>query len=298
MQHTKIAIIGAGSVGSTTAYALMLRNVAAEIMLVDINEQRCTGEILDLADALPFCSASKVYKGTPQQAGQADIIIVSAGAAQKEGQTRPELFQVNKKIISSIFDDIKPIKKNSIVIMVTNPVDALTHHAQQVAGLPQQQVFGSGTWLDSQRLRGVLAQKLHVAEQSVNAFMLGEHGDTQFPAWSCASIGGKPITDFPDIKNDLENIARCVRSKAYEIIKCKGSTFYGIATCVSVLCEAIIFNQKKVLPLSTFVKDYGTCLSVPVVLGNSGIEKQLPLELNAQEQQLFEASAQAIKSLL
>lgn len=299
MNHSKIAIIGAGSVGSTTAYALLLKKITAEIILVDINETRCRGEILDLSDTLSFGGTSQVRIGTAQDAGQADIIIIAAGKAQNPGETRLELLTANTPIITNIFTAIKPINPQSIIIMVTNPLDTLTLLAQSLSGLPRNQVLGTGTFLDTLRLRGIIAQKLHVAATSVNAYVIGEHGDSQCVAWSSAEIGGTPITQFPGIeKKDLELFAQQTKDKAYEIIACKGSTSFGIATCVAAICEAIIFNQNIIIPLSTYIPEYDTVFSMPVVLNEKGIEKIIPILLNNDEQTKLSTSAQQLHKLL
>ncbi len=298
MKHFKISIIGAGAVGSTVAYALMLKNVAAEIRLIDIDEIRSRGEILDLSDALSFCGPSQIQKGTSQDASNSDIIVVAAGKRQKPGEDRVKLLAINKEIIKSIFDDIKPINKNSIVIMVTNPVDAITYFAQQFSDLPKTQVFGSGTFLDTQRLRGQLSKRLHIAEQSIHAYILGEHGDSQFAAWSCARIAGIPLDKFGLTEQDLSVIAKETRNKAYEIIAYKGSTYYGIATCVAAICRTIIFNQNRVTPLSCYTQEFDICLSLPVILGREGIRKILKLPLNEIEQKQLAQSAESIKKIL
>jgi len=299
MKQTKIAIIGAGSVGTTIAYALMWKNIAAEIMLVDINDERCKGEILDLSDALPFCCLSKVYKGTLKNAGQTDIVIISAGARQKKDQTRAELIKINKRIIHSIIKEMKPVNKDTIIIMVTNPVDVLTYYAQSITDLSKDQIFGSGTYLDSQRLRNILSRKLNIAEQSIEAYVLGEHGDSQFIAWSCMSLAGIPITKFPSFSTgELQKISDTTRNKVYEIIKCKGATFFGIGACVADICENIIFDQKRVMPLSFYNKTLNVCLSMPAVLGSKGIEQKLPIKLNKQEQKELKQSADKIKRMI
>lgn len=296
MNSSKIAIIGAGSVGTTTAYALILQNTAAEIILVDANEIRCRGEILDLSDALPFSETTLVHAGTMADAAQADIIIIAAGARQKPGQSRIELLTTNKNVITSIIAQLKPITPHAIIIMVSNPLDILTLHAQELAGLPRNQIFGTGTFLDSHRLRELIAQKINVAEKSVHAYILGEHGDTQFPAWSLAHVDGVPLAQFPQLTLPiLETLATQARDKAYEIISCKDATFFGIATCVAKICHAILFDQKLVLPLSTYQEKYGICLSMPAVLGKNGIEKQLEIILPEEERARLDLSALALK---
>lgn len=298
MKHTKISIIGAGAVGSTIAYALMLKNVSAEICLIDIDETRCRGEILDLSDALSFCGPSIIHSGSLKNAGQSHIVIIAAGKRQEPGQDRVALLQANKKVIKSIIDGMQPINQNTIIIMVTNPLDILTLYAQEIANLPRSQVFGSGTFLDTQRLRGLLSKKLQIAEQSIHAYILGEHGDTQFPAWSCAYVAGSPLKNFNLSDQELVHMAKETREKAYEIIKCKGATFYGIATCVAAICRTIIFDQKRVTPLSCYLEQYEACLSVPVVLGENGIEKIIELPLNDKELQQLDSSAAELKKYL
>ena len=295
MKH-KIAIIGAGSVGSTIAYAFILKNIAAEIILVDTDEKRRRGEILDLSDALPFCGPSRIHAGTPQDVQTSEIIIIAAGKRQQPGQDRAVLLQENKKIIKSIMDSIQPLKKDAIIIVVTNPVDLITRYAQELSDLPTSQVFGSGTFLDTQRLRGELSKKIHIAEQSIHAYILGEHGDTQFPAWSCARVAGIPLSDFGLTQKELDQIAQETKNKAYEIISYKGATYYGIATCVAALCRTIIFDQKRVTPVSCYIKEFDVSLSMPVVLGVNGIEKILKIPLNNQEERLLAQSVEALKS--
>jgi L-lactate dehydrogenase len=299
MKHSKIAIIGAGTVGSTIAYTLLLKTITAEIILIDIDQTRCHGEILDLSDAISFNGTSTIRAGSPADIAQADIIIITAGKPQKPGETRLDLFTANKTIVANIFTSIKPINPQAIIIMVTNPLDPMTMLAQQLSGLPIHQVFGSGTFLDTLRLRGLIAQKTNVASSSVNAYVIGEHGDSQCVVWSSADIAGTPITEFPGIqKKDLDIIAHQVKNKAYEIIECKGSTAFGIAACIAKICEAIIFNQKIVIPLSTYIEQYQTYLSMPAVLGENGIEKTISIPLNNDEANAISSSAQQLQKFL
>ncbi len=298
MKLPKIAIIGAGDVGTTTAYALILQNINVEIILADINEARCRGEVLDLSDALALCEQSRIRSGTIQDVRQADIIIIAAGARQKPEQTRIELFDANKKVVTDIIEKIKPLNTHAIIIMVSNPLDPLTLLAQEVSGLPRNQVFGTGTFLDSQRLRELVAQKIGINVKSIHAYVLGEHGDTQFPAWSSAHIAGNPLQDFMQCtEKDLDTLAQEAKNKAYEIISCKGATFFGVAACVSAICRTIILDEKRVTPLSCYVEKFGVCLSMPVVLGAQGIEQIIDIPLNEKEQKQLLASAQSIRAL-
>jgi L-lactate dehydrogenase len=297
MKHSKIAIIGAGNVGTATLYALMWKRIAAEIMLIDINEQRCKGEIFDLSDAQAFCCTSVLRQASFKEAGTADIIIIAAGARQKPGQTRMELLGTNWQVISSIMKEIQPINESAIIIMVSNPVDLMAYCAQQKSKLPKNQVFGTGTYLDTQRLSGIIAHKIGIAPQSVHAYMLGEHGETQFAAWSTARIDSIPLAQFLS-HQEMETIGEETKKRVYEIIQCKESTFFGIAACVADICECIIFNEKRVLPLSSYQEAFGVSLSLPTILGERGIEKVLNIPLSEQEQELFDRSVKALQDIV
>lgn len=298
MKQSRISIIGAGSVGATTAFALIKQNIATEIMLVDSDDKRCSGEVLDLQDTLSFSATSRIIVGTPRQAGESDIIIIAAGARQNPGQPRTDLLAINKKIIHSIIESLQPIQKSAILIMVTNPVETLAFYAQQISGLPTNQVIGSGTLLDSLRLQSLIAHEIEVAQESVHAFILGEHGDAQFPAWSSAHIDGAQLSQFPALTNTvLEKIAQKARNRAYEIIACKGSTYFGIASCVAYICESILFDQKKVIPLSCYVPDFKIYLSMPAILGAQGIEQIVMPILKKQEQERLDQSVKSLKKM-
>jgi len=299
MKPTKVAIIGAGSVGATAAYALMLHNIVTEIILIDIDKDRCRGEVLDLSDVLGFSATSRIHSGTATDAQQADIIIIAAGSRQKPGQSRIELITTNRKVLSSIIAQIQPLQQDAIVVIVTNPLDVLTLCAQKELNLPRAQVFGTGTFLDSQRLQVIIAERVGVAPESVHAYILGEHGDTQFPVWSTAHIDGTPLHKFKQLSSpaQLNAIAQETRDRAYEIIACKGATFFGIATCVSAICRSIIFDEKKIMPLSVFHENLGICLSVPAILGKKGIERVLEVPLNQAEQEKLATSIAALQKI-
>lgn len=296
MTQSKIAIIGAGIVGSTTAYTLMLRNVASEIILIDIQDIKCKGEVDDLSDTLSFSQTADVVVGTLQQAGQADIVIITAGIAQKPGQSRIDLLHTNYKVITDVINGMKPLNPELVIIMVTNPVDILTYTAQRVSGLPKNQVFGSGTFLDTQRLRHEVSSTINVAEQSIHLYVLGEHGDSSFAAWSCATVAGVPLLHYPNITHaQLEAMATRAQRKAYDIIECKGSTAFGIAACVSAYCQNILGDAQRVTPVSCYVPEFDVCLSVPVVLGKRGVEQVVMPELDAQEKRKLQESAAVVK---
>lgn len=293
-----IAIIGSGAVGSTIAYTLILKNSASNITLIDIDEKKCRGEILDLSDSLLQSKVTHIKIGTFADAKQADIVIMCAGARQLPSQPRSALLEANKKIIEDIMKEITPMKENACLIMVTNPVDILTRLALSLSGLPAQRVFGSGTILEGVRLRNLLAQKFSLCPTSIHAYVLGEHGPSQFAAWSISSIGGTPIEQFPGIKkNILDEYAKLAEKRVYEIIECKGATYYGVASCVVSMCESIIFDRKQLLPLSCYVPKFDTCLTVQAILGSQGIKKTLEETLAVQEQEKLAESAEEIKRL-
>lgn len=298
-KQSKVAIIGAGNVGATVAYAITLKNIAAEIHLIDINEQKEKGEVMDIADGMCYVETGCVKGSDFKEAKSADVIIITAGVAQRPGDTRLDLLNKNKSILKSILKSIGKIKKDAILIIISNPVDILTHFAQLWSNLPKNQVFGSGTALDTARLKTKLAEEFDVSAQDVHGYVMGEHGDSEFVAWSSIHVGGAPIKLNASKK---KKIAHDVMRKAYEIIERKGSTFYGIATSAAELVEAILRNQKKILPVSTRVTKYNgvsdVCIGVPAVLGSRGIEKIWPLALTAEEKKSFKKSANVLKAYI
>lgn len=281
---SKIAVIGTGAVGTTTAFACIMRSICAELLLVDIDSNRCQGEALDLADTLSFSKTAKISSGSLKQAAQADIIIITAGKPQQKGQLRSQLLQTNMPIIKQIAQELTPLNPQAIVIIVTNPVDTLTLYAQQLLPLPQTQVFGSGTMLESQRLRNALSERLSIAEESIHAYILGEHGETAFAALSAAHIGGTPLDQFIE-PTELYTIVNAAIHKVYDIISCKGYTNFGVAACVAAACENITFDQNRVMPVSCRVPNYDICMSIPAIIGASGISGLIMPSLNKTEAQ-------------
>ncbi len=297
----KIAIIGAGAVGSTTAYSLMIKNLAAEIILIDVNKDKEQGEVLDMSDALCFADTGCVKAGSYTDVKSADIIILTAGVAQKPGETRLDLVSKNKAIVSSIFKEIGEIKQNAIIIVVSNPVDIITYQVQEISGLPKNQVFGTGTSLDSARLRFNLAKHFNVDAKQVDGFVFGEHGDSEFVAWSTVNIAGKKIAESLN-EQEMEKISEEIKNEAYEIIKEKGATYYGIAMTILDIVEAIIFDQNKILPVSYRLSDWNgvsdICLGATAIVGSGGIVKAWPIELTEAEKIKFQASAEKIREYL
>lgn len=299
----KIAVIGAGNVGAAVAYAITIRNLAAEVSLIDINEHKEAGEVMDIADGLCFLDTGCVRGADFKEAKNADIIILTAGANQKDGDTRLDLLEKNKEITKAIFKSIGKIKKDAIVIVVTNPVDVITHLAQKITGLPAGQVFGTGTALDTARLKTNIAHELGVSAKSVSGYVLGEHGDSEFVAWSSVHVGSSPISEFKAIGTSKRNkIEMQVRKEAYEIIKRKGATFFGIATATAEIVEAIAHDQHIILPVSTCVKKWNgvsdLCIGIPAVIGRTGVERVWMLALSAEEKKKLAASANILKSYI
>ncbi|MFA7654117.1 MAG: L-lactate dehydrogenase [Candidatus Magasanikbacteria bacterium] len=297
----KIAIIGAGAVGATTAYTLMFKNLASEVILIDVNEAKEEGEVLDISDGLCFAETGCVVGASFKDAADADVIILTAGAAQKPGETRLDLVNKNKAICASVFKEIGKIKSTAVIIVVANPVDIVTYMAQELSGLPLGQVFGTGTGLDTARLKTAIGKKLGVYPQSVDGFVMGEHGDSEFVPWSTVSVGGVSGGKLFS-ESEQKAIADDVRTEVYEIIHRKGATFYGIAAVTTDIVEAVLFNQHKVMPASTRLNNYngvsGVCLGVPAVIGRSGVEKVWSVELTAGEKKRFKKSAETIKQYL
>jgi len=299
-ENSRVAIIGAGSVGATIAFALLIQKISSEILLVDVVEETVKGQVLDLSDA-NFISSTQVRGGTYQEAGQCNIIIITAGAKQKPNETRIQLIERNYKIMDNVINSMKPINPKSLLLLVANPVDVLTSIAQKISGLPKHQVFGSGTFLDSARLRLKLSSLLKVSETAIHCYVLGEHGDSQIIAWTSAHVGGKPLLDYQEIKDlkdeEKEKIEKEIANKAYEIINLKGATYFGIAGCVSVLVQSIILNQRQIRPLSVYSEEYKCVLSMPAVLGSNGIERIIEIKLSDQEKAKLKKSAENLKSM-
>lgn len=297
--HARIAIIGAGAVGSTTAFSILMRDIASEIILVDVCAEKCMGEVFDMSDAVPASSTARITSGTLKEAGRADIIIITAGARRKPGTSRLNLMRTNQKIITTIFEKLVPINPHAVIIVVTNPVDIMTLCVQRLADIPMSQIFGSGTYLDTLRLRGFIADKVGISAQSIDAYILGEHGDSQFAVWSSAQVAGMPLKNFAGMTlQELERLAQAAKQKGQDIITLKDATFYGIAACVADICESIIFNQKRIFPVSVYQERFGVCLSLPAIIGENGVEQILTVPLDSQETVKFANSAKKLSEAI
>eukprot|EP01055_Gregarina_sp_Pseudo9_P001719 Gregarina_sp_Pseudo_9__1718@NODE_2165_length_1118_cov_508_797961_g1994_i0_p1_GENE_NODE_2165_length_1118_cov_508_797961_g1994_i0NODE_2165_length_1118_cov_508_797961_g1994_i0_p1_ORF_typecomplete_len329_score60_54Ldh_1_N/PF00056_23/1_3e38Ldh_1_C/PF02866_18/9_4e31Glyco_hydro_4/PF02056_16/14Glyco_hydro_4/PF02056_16/2DUF3447/PF11929_8/0_18_NODE_2165_length_1118_cov_508_797961_g1994_i01321055 len=294
----KVAIIGGGGmVGASVGYAMTVLNIPAEIILVDVVEAAARGQALDIADS-SFESQAKIRTGTFSDAGQSDVAVISAGYPQKPGETRAQLLSKNREIIKSIMNQMQPIKPTLKILVVANPVDVLTYLAQKYSGLPRNQVIGSGTYLDSGRLRMHLSEMLEVNPNSIQAFVLGEHGDRQFVGWTSATIGGAPLLNHPKMKNaDLPKIKKEVADKAYAIIDAKRSTYFGIGRCVASIVESLLHNQSRIYPICVYSEKYGSYISWPASVGANGAEQIFELPMNGDEEKQMKVAVDAIKEM-
>ena len=304
----KVAIIGCGFVGSSSAFALMQSGLFSEMVLIDADVNRAEGEALDISHGLPFAKPMKIYAGSYEDIADAAIVIVTAGAGQKPGETRLDLVKKNVEIFKSIIPEIAKQDFKGILLIVANPVDILTYVAAKLSKLPQGRVFGSGTVLDSARLKYLLGEHLDVDNRSVHAFIIGEHGDSEMAAWSSANVSGIPLNDFCEMRGyfkheeSMKKILEEVKNSAYEIIEKKHATYYGIAMSVRRICEAIIRDEKSILPVSSIQKgEYGienVALSIPAIVGRDGVEKVVPIKLSDTEKKELIKSAETLKNVL
>ena len=305
----KIAIIGCGFVGSACAFALMQSGLFSEMVLIDSNNQRAEGEALDISHGLPFSKPMQIYSGTYDDITDAGIIAITAGAGQKPGESRLELVHKNVEIFKSIIPEISKRNYKGILLIVSNPVDIMTYTALKSSGLPSNQVFGSGTVLDTARLKYLLGEHLGVDARSVHAFILGEHGDSEIAAFSSANVSGIELKKFCDFacKTDrheeaMKEIAEDVKLSAYEIIKKKGATYYGIAMSVRRICEAIILDQKSILPISCLQNGKNgienVVLSMPMIVGKHGAERSVEISLSEEERRAIKSSADMLKGII
>jgi len=296
----RVVVIGAGMVGSTAAYTMVVQETAKAVLLIDIAEDLAKANVLDMHDAANFTNGVEVLYATYSDLKDGDIIVVTAGAAQKDGQTRLDLLTINAKIIRDIVSKIKETKKSVFILMITNPVDVLTYIAATESGLPNGMVFGSGTFLDTARLRGLIHEDLNVNPINVHAYILGEHGDSSFPALSSANIGGVKLSEIITVDEAYrETVKSRVREMAYKIIEGKKATYFGIGAAVSRICRAIIRDEHRIMPLSVVLNgEYGlegVAIGVPTKLSSGGAEiyKEVPLDIG--EKQHLSESAKIIK---
>ncbi len=305
----KIGIIGSGFVGSTAAYAMVMRGVGREIVLVDLNRQRADAEASDLLHAVPFAHPMEVHAGDYSDLDGAQVVILTAGVSQKPGETRLELLERNARVFEQIVPKVLENAPDTILLVATNPVDVMTHLAAYYArrlGVPSSRVIGSGTSLDTARFRSLLGQRLIVDPQHIHAYVLGEHGDLEVLTWSMVSVGGLPLDDFCEDRNlsvcseDRMLIDNLVRHAAYQIIEGKGSTYYGIGSALARICEVILRDQDAILTLCTPLEEVESVkdvtISMPHLVGGTGILATLHPKMDSVEHQALQASAALIRS--
>jgi L-lactate dehydrogenase len=301
--HQKVVLVGDGAVGSAYAYAMVQQGLAEELAIVDLTKKRAEGDVFDLEDATVFTAPKKVYAADYDTCKDADLVVICAGAAQKPGETRLELVGKNLKIMKEIVQPIVASGFNGVFLVAANPVDILTYAVQKISGFPSSKVISSGTSLDSARLRVVLANRFGVDPRDVNINVMAEHGDSEFAAYSSASIGGLPLLELAKQEHvsmdELLQIEDNVRNKAYEIINRKGATYYGVATCLMRITKAILRDENAVLPVGAYVNgEYGVkdiYLGTPAVVNANGIAKIIEVQLDEREQAAMAKSAKTLK---
>lgn len=304
----KAAVIGCGFVGAATAFTLMQSKLFSELVLLDANHDKAVGEAEDIGHGIPFAGEMDIYAGDYDDIADCSIIIVTAGANQKPNENRLDLVQKNVAIYKSIIPEIAKRNYEGILLIVSNPVDILTYVAQKLSGLPERRVIGSGTVLDTARLKYALSQHLNVDSRNIHSFIIGEHGDSEIAAWSSTNISGVPLDDFLEMRGhmhpdmDKQEIAEKVKNSAYDIIAKKHATYYGIAMSVRRICECIVRDEKSILPISTVMHgDFGiedVCLSMPTILSAEGVETHIPIELSEKEHTSLKKSADTLKNII
>lgn len=304
----KAAVIGCGFVGSATAFSLMQSGLFSEIVLIDADMDRAEGEALDISHGVPFSRHMKIYAGTYDDIVDAAIIIITAGANQKPDETRLDLVHKNVAIFRSIIPEIAKRNCAGILLIVSNPVDILTYTAIKLSGFTENRVIGSGTVLDTARLKYELSEHLSVDSRSIHAFIIGEHGDSEIAAFSSANVSGIALSEFCEMRGHYDHeentrqIAENVKNSAYEIIQKKKATYYGIASAVRRICEVIIRDEKSILPVSSMMHgEYGiedVVLSMPAIVGKYGIETRVPIDLSEEEIEDLKRSAQTLKEFV
>lgn len=307
MNKQKCAVIGCGAVGATIAFALTQKSLFSELVLIDANHAKAEGEAMDLSHGLPFAHPMKVYAGEYADISDCYLIIITAGAAQKPNETRLDIVHKNVNIFKSIIPQITEYNKDAIILVVSNPVDILTYCTIKLSGFPPERVLGSGTVLDTSRLKYRLGQALCVDSRSIHAFIIGEHGDSELAVWSSANVSGIDLEDFHGLCANCRDISfndiyKSVRDSAYEVIDRKGATYYGIAMAVTKIVLAIIRDEHSVLPVSGYINGhYGledVCIGLPSIVGSGGIEKTLDIPLSEDEKENLIKSVKTLKSVI
>lgn len=306
----KITVIGTGNVGATIAYTITVMGLATDVVLIDINGEKAFGEALDIRQGVPFCPAANVYAGTYEDADNSDIVIITSGVARKEGQSRLDLAQTNVNVIKTIAPQIVKHAPNAKYIIVSNPVDVLTYAFIKYSGLPEAQVIGSGTILDTARLRSRISEYFSINQKNVHAYILGEHGDTAFVPWSIANISNVPVEEFaksavcnPELPPfDKDEVEEFVRKSGGAVIQRKGATFYAVSISVCHLCKCLLSGIDTTLTVSTMLHGeygiYNVCLSLLTVVGSKGAHSKVALPLNDSEILALHKSAEKLKAVI
>ena len=304
----KAVMVGCGFVGSASVFALMQSGLFSEIAMIDADMDKAEGEAMDISHGIPFAKHMRVYAGDYDDVRDAGIVIVTAGANQKPDETRLDLVHKNVAIFKSIIPEIASRDFKGILLVVANPVDILTAVAQKLSGLPENRVIGSGTVLDTGRLKTRLSEHLGVDSRSIHAFIIGEHGDSEIAAFSSANVSGIPLNAFCEMRGHYSHdeaeriIAEEVKNAAYEIIQRKRATYFGVAMAVKRICECIVRDEKSILPVSTMMHGEqgidGVVLSMPCIVGSDGIETQVPIKLDEDEARRLRESAYILKGII
>ncbi|WP_179396045.1 L-lactate dehydrogenase [Lacticaseibacillus absianus] len=305
MKSANIILVGDGAIGSSYAFNCLTTGVGKSIGIIDVNRERVQGDVEDLADALPYVSQKNIYAANYEDCRYADIVVITAGVAQKPGETRLQLLQKNAAIITEITNQIMANDFDGIILVASNPVDILTELVLRLSGLPRNRVLGSGTALDTARLRSEIGRRYNVDVRSVHGYIMGEHGDSEFPVWDFTTIGGQPIRDFVPasrLAGDLDAISTQVKTAAYSIIQKKGATFYGIAASLTRLTAAVLNDDRAAFAMSVHLDgEYGlhdVSIGVPVLLGANGLARIIELDLNAADAKRLADSAEILKANL
>ena len=304
----KVAVIGCGFVGATSAFSLIQSGLFSEMVLIDANHEKAVGEAMDLSHGSAYSTPVKIYAGSYDDIVDAGLIVITAGANQKPNETRLDLVKKNVSIFKSIIPEIKERNCEGILLIVSNPVDILTYVTLKLSGFPANRVIGSGTVLDTARLKHVLGEHLQVDSRNIHAYVIGEHGDSELAVWSGAQVAGIHINHFCELRGHFQHqeamnrLYQEVRDSAYHIIERKGATYYGVAVAVKRIAEAIVKNEHAVLPTSSLMQgEFGLsdlCLSIPTVVGNKGVEMVVDIYLDNEEKQKLLESAHALKQVL
>lgn len=303
----KVVLVGCGMVGMSYAYSMLNQNICDELVLIDINEKRASAEAKDLAQGLPFAPSNMtIYQGNYTDCSNADLVVICAGAPQNKGETRRDLLQKNYKVFQSIVNPIVASGFNGVFLVASNPVDVMTQVVYELSGFPSGRVLGSGTTLDTARLRHSMSDYFKINPRNVHAYVIGEHGDSEFVPWSQAAISVKTLDDlkpeYPNIMEDMQRIAVDVRDSAYEIINAKGATYYAIGMVLARLTRAILFDENSIFTVSAYLKgeygEKGLYVGIPSIINRSGVRQVVEIPLEQEEKEQFKRSVTILRQML